>query len=370
MKRYASNPKQKETVLNNLCRSLLIAATVAMCMFIGTDAVTAQTELKIGTRQAPPFSMKSSEGEWTGISIDLLRELSRDLDFDYELVEVGLNEMVSDVADGKLDASIAAMTITGARESLIDFSHPFFRTGLGVAVSAHHSNGFSTLFAALMSKDILSSLGLLLGLLFVVGGLAWLAEHRKNPEEFEPKLLPGMFSGIWWAAVTMTTVGYGDKTPVTFPGRILGMAWMFSALILTAVIIAQLSAGLTAASIQGTVSGIGDLAHVRVGSVSAASSEKNLRELGVRPKLYPSVEVGLSALAAGKIDAFVHDQAILNWSSQSVPGIRMTNLQFAPQDYGIVLPSSHPRREVINLSLLSILDSDRWPLIVRQYLSD
>jgi len=40
---------------------------------------------------------------------------------------------------------------------------------------------------------------------------------------------------MWWAFVTMTTVGYGDLSPITNPGRILGVFCMFSGIVLMAI---------------------------------------------------------------------------------------------------------------------------------------
>ena len=37
-----------------------------------------------------------------------------------------------------------------------------------------------------------------------------------------------MFDGLWWAVVTLTTVGYGDIQPVTAGGRILATVAMFA----------------------------------------------------------------------------------------------------------------------------------------------
>ncbi|MEO1248623.1 MAG: cyclic nucleotide-gated ion channel [Pseudomonadota bacterium] len=46
--------------------------------------------------------------------------------------------------------------------------------------------------------------------------LMYLAEHRAQPEAFAS--IP---HALWWAAVTLTTVGYGDVVPMTPAGRII-----------------------------------------------------------------------------------------------------------------------------------------------------
>ncbi len=44
----------------------------------------------------------------------------------------------------------------------------------------------------------------------------------------EPKRFPTLLDGVWWAIVTMSTVGYGDFTPVTNLGKIIGMVLILS----------------------------------------------------------------------------------------------------------------------------------------------
>jgi ABC-type amino acid transport substrate-binding protein len=214
--------------------------------------------------------------------------------------------MIDDVAGGKLDASVAAMTMTGAREQVIDFSYAFYRSGLGVAVAKRPQAGLSAIWEALTSRAFLSVAGALAGVLFVVGALVWLFERKHNSAQFEGDPKRGLFSGFWWAAVTMTTTGYGDKAPTTVGGRILAILWMFTALVVTSGFTAQLAATLTARSIQSPVTSPTDLALVRVGNVAGAASTAALQSYGVRPRAYADVIAGLKAVAGGEIDAFVH----------------------------------------------------------------
>jgi voltage-gated potassium channel len=48
--------------------------------------------------------------------------------------------------------------------------------------------------------------------------------------------------GLWWAMTTVTTVGYGDKFPVTTEGRILAVTLMIMGISLVGVITASVAA--------------------------------------------------------------------------------------------------------------------------------
>ena len=73
---------------------------------------------------------------------------------------------------------------------------------------------------------------LIIGLIQIIGGyLAWHFEHLENPVEFD-----SLINSIWWAIVTMTTVGYGSQEPITLGGRFVGGFVIFSGIIMVAIL--------------------------------------------------------------------------------------------------------------------------------------
>jgi voltage-gated potassium channel len=84
---------------------------------------------------------------------------------------------------------------------------------------AQLSPGFSLLGRVFMleAKPLASVLALFLIILVLSSALMLLAERGQQPNAFGS--LP---ETLWWAVVTLTTTGYGDKVPITQIGRLLG----------------------------------------------------------------------------------------------------------------------------------------------------
>ena len=64
---------------------------------------------------------------------------------------------------------------------------------------------------------------------------------------------PSIGAGLWWAAQTVTTVGYGDSVPVTVPGRLLAVLVMLLGIsFLTVITAAITSAFVTRSRLEQT----------------------------------------------------------------------------------------------------------------------
>ncbi len=336
----------------------------------GAQEPSAKEALRVGTATAPPFALKAQDGNWHGISIQLWRELADDLGLDFELQERSFTELLEGVEDGSLDVGMAAITITSDREVAMDFTHAFYVTGLGIAVP-YEGTGQAWLKAAerFLSLEFLYVLGTLLLVMFVAGILVWLFERRRNPEMFGGAAR-GIGSGFWWSAVTMHTVGYGDKAPKTLGGRIVALLWMFTSVIILASATAAITSSLTISELGGSVKGVSDLKRVRVGTSEGSSSAAFLEAKDIVAAGFSGTRAGLQALADGEIDAFVQDAPILKYLvTKDFRGrLQVLPQTFARQYYGIALSSGSDLREPLNRSILRYIRTEDWQALLERYL--
>lgn len=68
-------------------------------------------KLIVSTKEAPPFSMKTEDGIWKGVSIDLWREIADRLELNYDFREMTLEETTQSMRDATSDVAVAGLTV-------------------------------------------------------------------------------------------------------------------------------------------------------------------------------------------------------------------------------------------------------------------
>ena len=327
---------------------------------------------KVGIKEAPPFVIKSQDNQWTGISVDLWKRIAKENDIQYKFEEHKLQDLFLKINQGQLQFGLGALTITPEREQLVDFTHSFYSTGIGMAVSKTNEISLTQILKNLLSINFIKVLSLLIAIILFVGSIIWFIEHRKNSQQFDKNVLKGIGSGFWWSAVTMTTVGYGDKSPITFLGRLIAVIWMFAGIIIISSFTAAIAASLTVNQLETIVRSADDLPNVRVATIKDSSSEAYLKQSQIHYKTYETLSDALLHLESKNIDTVVYDAPILKYFINLNYSDSLTVLPdvIQKQDYGIALVENSPYRELINHSLLKETEKSDWKQILFQYLGD
>jgi len=334
------------------------------------EVPSVKKKLAVGTKEAPPFSMKDRDGRWTGISIDLWRQIATELNLSYDFRELDQYDLLEGLKNGSLDVVVAELTITPERLDKFDFTYPFYTTGLGVAVVSKERNALISTIKQLFSIIVLKISILIFLVLLLMGIVVWLFERKQNSDQFGGNTIQGIGSGFWFSAVTMSTVGYGDKHPKTMGGRIVSLIWMFTAIILVSFFTATITSMLTVKQLDTSVRGLADLKKALVGTMPYTTSESFLKHSLISVKTYKSVEAGLEALIRGEIKAFVYDAPELRYTitQQFQEKLEVLPNRYSQENYGIALVNNSPLRKSINRVLLQTIRHQEWQETLYRYL--
>jgi ABC-type amino acid transport substrate-binding protein len=326
-------------------------------------------ELTVGVFEAPPYAFKSPEGQWRGFSVDLWRQIAGDLGLRYRLVEGSEEEILASLVSHRLDISAGPLAVTMDRERVLDFTETYLTSGLSIAVRQRsRAERILNLFRALASSGAAHILGALVFLTVVFGTLVWLAERRHNPQ-FPARPARGIGSAMWFAGVTTSGVGYGDKVPVTLNGRVLAILWMLVSLILYVFVTASLTATLAIGEYE-QVRDIESLRRARVGVLEGSAAADFLRHNQIPRHLFPSYPKVIEALVAEKVDAVIFNEEILRYYIDRAVGSHLKVLPplFMPESFAFALADESPLRPLLDQGLRRAVASTRYRDLKDQYL--
>lgn len=346
-------------------RLLLFALIFSSTLLCGQDST-----LVIGLKNTPPFVSQSEGPRPTGLSLDFWELIDEQIPARAEYRSYDdLESMLGDLARGEIDLSINPVTVTEGRMDSLAFSQPYFISA--TAIARKQENNLLILLKNIFSKDFFSALAALLAVIFVFGFLVWLFERRKENEQFQ-RSWKGIFDGFWWSAVTMTTVGYGDKAPQTGGGRFVGFIWMFAAILLISGLTASIASSLTVQSIESKVEGLESLRRFECATIAGSSTEAYFTQHGLSSRAFEAVEEALAAVQAGEVDLFIYDRPVIEHylSEGNFPEVVLEAKDLKTDYYSFSYPKGSPLKEALDPKIVGALKSKAWHYRLKEHRSE
>ncbi|RFC53153.1 substrate-binding periplasmic protein [Brumimicrobium aurantiacum] len=347
--------------------SILVLFFVLFCQ----EFAYAQDSLKVGYVNSAPFIFKENNRLQGPISW-LWYNIAEENNYHCEYVQMNSKELVNSLKNGEVDLALYPMSITSSRAKEIDFSVPFYLAHSGIVTNKSSSWKSTLLFIkSFFSLNFFRALGSLFLILMVFGFLTWRFERKGNAEEFGDGL-KGLWSGFWWAAVTMTTVGYGDKSPKTTGGRAIALVWMFTAIIIISGLTASIASSLTVTELESRTNNINNFKKKKLATVNLSSTDDWLKD-----NFYNNVilldkqDDLLSKLRGDEVDAVVFDLPLLKnmVKNDTLNEYEVLPYKFNPQYYALgmnpVLDDNLLKD--INTSLLELTEGLEWKVVLAEY---
>ena len=325
--------------------------------------------MTVGVSSLSPFAIKTetdSGNDWDGVSVQLWREIAEDLDIQYEWREIEQDETASRLRSGDVDVVISAIA-TPEGEQQVDFTQSHYISSLGIA-QPRQRKLLDTVSAVLSPRFLKTCLWLSLVLL-AVGALVWLFERSQNDDMYATSPAQGLWDSFWWAGVTLTTIGYGDKAPITIGGRIVALLWMLVAIGLTSTLTATITS-VFAQDTTGTLSKVADLKSMTVGTIKDSSAADVLQQQQIATQSFDGPQSGLRAVDEGELDAFIYDAVLLRYLNQNEFSNRLavesTGLQSAHHVFAMAEDAA--MLETINAQVIEAQTEADWPSLLDRFI--
>jgi ABC-type amino acid transport substrate-binding protein len=315
----------------------------------------ADRPLRVAVAAIAPFVLPHSDPP-AGFSIDLWNEVARRMHVEFEWRPVpARSDLLRAVQEGDADVAIAAITMTPERDRVVDFSLPYFDSGLQIMVRARDEGPFIATFRSVPWRAIGQLFGVAAILVFLLANLLWLVE-RKRDRNFQKPYLRALGEGLWATILIIATGEHGERDAASMWKRLLVPAMWLIGVVLIAQFTATVTSSQTVMQLQTNIHGPGDLPGKTIGTAAGTIAADYLTQRGLPFVDVKTADDGIRMLTNGDVQAIVYDAPTLQyWAAKRGNGMLLVvGPLFRPEKYGIALPQGSPLRKPINEALLSM----------------
>lgn len=116
-------------------RKFLLLSLVLVITMSVVSGATKKLTLRIGSAiDYAPFEFRDANGKETGFDIDLISEVAKRLGFKPEFVDMKFTGLIPSLQAKKIDVIASTVTITDERKKIVDFSDPYYKSGITISV--------------------------------------------------------------------------------------------------------------------------------------------------------------------------------------------------------------------------------------------
>ena len=323
--------------------------------------------LDVAVYDFPPCVILEKGQKPTGFDIDILENIcsKAGIQIRYAYPEK-FSGLLEGVESGAYDCAVSGITITGERESRVDFTHPYLNSGLSILLNKGAKvNSFKTI---LRYVNDFGPMLILISIFMVLFGILiffiekWFSKENSQFNPDKPAL--GMFNGYWFGNVSSTTMGFGDFVPKSIPGKLLTILMAY---ICIYFVIPYATANMNMAMQKEyeiyAIGGPDNLPGKVVGTEKGTTSETYLKKLGCDVKGFDRIDEAYKNLGDKKLDAVVFDMPTMKYlvKNEGKNKFAISGGVFDRQAYGFALAKNSPYRKILNEYLADFMRTqDYW----------
>ena len=350
--------------------ALLLLVVLALVAPAGpAGAQESDEELVVVTTELAPFVI-DDDGDADGFYMEIWQEVADELGVRYRVVWAeSFTAMLETLERGEADVAVAPLAPTAEREARFDFTSAVVSSGPQLGFHDRGTGQRRGLIQAVLSWSVLRIvLFAVLGLV-VLAHIIWFVERHEDDEgmrDISSDYIRGVWDSFWWAAVTVTTVGYGDTVPRSTKGRAIALVAMLVSLFLVGAIVSQTTALLAENVEQAPSSTLSDIGGRRVAALEGSSFADYLEGKGVNVVGFPTQEAAFAAVRDGELDLLVTNPYALSVLGPDYDVQAADGLFFAEfETFGLAQDS--PWREPINAALADLQQSGEVTAILERW---